>query len=393
MFGGNANSQTSSTSELSSIVMMILNIMLSSSILSISISMSIYLARQFAQTNKGLEKQIIQVKELSEKMIEQEKEKKKMLESQNEKLELQVAERTAEVVKQKEEIEEKSLKLSEAYKDMRDSIQYAKRIQESILPSDELIQNNFPNSFVLYQPKDIVSGDFYWMHVSSGSGVRSSEKVLDANHSELRTPHSKLFFIAAADCTGHGVPGAFMSTIGCENLNAAVLKSDDVGKILELTNRGMKKMLHQSGTEDSTRDGMDVALISLEFGVRSSENASLNYAGANRPLWIVRNNSALLEEIKATKVAIGGLTENDQQFEKHSVQLNKGDTIYIASDGFADQFSPSDKKLMTKRFKEILISIQTKTMPEQKKHLYDFIEKWRGNVEQVDDILVIGIRI
>src|SRR5665213_639247 len=183
MFGGNANSQTSSTSELSSIVMMILNIMLSSSILSISISMSIYLARQFAQTNKGLEKQIIQVKELSEKMIEQEKEKKKMLESQNEKLELKVAERTAEVVKQKEEIEEKSLKLSEAYKDMRDSIQYAKRIQESILPSDELIQNNFPNSFVLYQPKDIVSGDFYWMHVSSGSGVRSSEKVLDENHS------------------------------------------------------------------------------------------------------------------------------------------------------------------------------------------------------------------
>ena len=351
----------------------VLQFMLGASVVSISVSMSIFLARQFAKTNRGLEEQIIQVRKLSEKTIEQEKEKKKILESQNEQLEIQVKERTAEVVKQKEEIEEKSEKLAEAYKDMRDSIHYAKRIQEAILPSDEMIRNAFPDAFVFYQPKDIVSGDFYWLYNNT-------------------TSENGKIFIAAADCTGHGVPGAFMSTIGCENLNEAVQISGDAGTILQLTNRGMKKMLHQSG-EDATRDGMDIALLGVTFLNHGSQSAELNYAGANRPLWIIRKNSKTLEEIKATKVAIGGLTENDQQFQQHDFQLEKGDTVYLFSDGFADQFSPTDKKLMTKRFKEILVSIQEKPMNEQKDYLKKFIEEWRGGVEQVDDILVIGIRI
>ncbi len=361
LFLGNSVSTNSS----SSVPLIATNVMIWSSVLSISISMSIYLARQFATTNKGLERQIIQIRELSEKTIEQEQERKKILESQKDQLEIQVAERTAEVVKQKEEIEEKSAKLQEAYKDVRDSIQYAKRIQESILPADHIIQTAFPNSFVYYKPKDIVSGDFYWFH-------QTDEKL----------------FIAAADCTGHGVPGAFMSTIGTENLNDAVTKSSELGVILNLTNKGMKRILHQSSNEDSTRDGMDIALCSF-----NSDFSKMEYSGANRPLWMIRNKSDLLEELKATKVAIGGLTEIEQQFTTHTLQLNKGDTIYISTDGYADQFSANDKKLMTKRFKEILVSIQDKPMLEQKEFLHSFLEKWQRNVEQVDDILIIGIRI
>ena len=260
---------------------------------------------------------------------------------------------------QKELIEDKN-------KEITDSINYAQRIQQAILPNLDEITTAFPQSFVLYKPKDIVSGDFYFY-----------------------TKKDFTHIIAAVDCTGHGVPGAFMSMIGAEKLNDAVMQRSTTSSILELLNKGIKTSLKQSEENgDSTRDGMDLALISVDY---SKQN--LNYSGANRPFWIIRNNSKELEEIKATKKAIGGFTEYSQEFENHVIELNDGDTIYLCTDGFADTFNGiTSKKLNTKKFKEILIEIQSKTMHEQGIYLNDFIEDWKGNSEQIDDILVIGIR-
>ena len=179
-----------------------------------------------------------------------------------------------------------------------------------------------------------------------------------------------------------------MSTIGSEKLNEAVKDSSDVSVILNLVNRGMKKVLRQTDKINSTRDGMDVSLCAF-----NKDLSQVEYAGANRPLWIIRKDQLEIEEIKATKVAIGGLTEDTQEFAKHTIDLQKGDSVYLFSDGYADQFSPQDKKLMTRKFKEIILSIQNKTMEEQKEYLGSFIDEWKGNMEQTDDILVIGVRV
>ena len=219
---------------------------------------------------------------------------------------------------------------------------------------------------MLFKPKDIVSGDFYYFNKSND-----------------------LIFIAAADCTGHGVPGAFMSLIGYERLDDAVSQDTNTSVILELLNKGVKKSLRQSNDHNSTRDGMDIALISFK-----SDKGIVNFSAANRPLWIIRNGKKEIEEIKGTKAAIGGLTDDNQIFENHEITVSSGDTFYIFTDGFSDQFGgKSGKKLMSKKFKEILLNIQHLTMKEQEQHLENFIEKWRGESEQLDDILVIGWRM
>ncbi len=300
-------------------------------------------------------------------------------------LEDKVTERTVEVVKQKEHIEEQK-------KEITDSINYAKRIQQSILPPLEEVEAVFPNSFILFKPKDIVSGDFYWFHLSpSGGGSSAAGGTGEVSPFEGGVRQGRtgdVVFIAAADCTGHGVPGAFMSTIGSEKLNEAVAQSNDVGTILQSVNMLMKKVLRQSNKDDSTRDGMDIALCAF-----NREMTSFEYAGANRPLWIIRKGSTVIEETKATKTAIGGLTDDKQEFAKHKVEVQKGDSIYLFSDGYADQFGSNNKKLMTRKFKEILLSIQDKTMDEQNIFLDTTIEDWKGGMEQTDDILVIGIKI
>lgn len=329
------------------------------SIISIPLSMSIYLARDFALTNKNLQNKLEEVESLSTKTIAQEKEKQQILSSQKETLEIQVIERTAEVVKQKEIIEEKN-------KDITDSINYAKRIQQAKLPKKEEIYSALPQSFVLFKPKDIVSGDFYFFYKTK-----------------------KNVFIVAADCTGHGVPGAFMSMIGSEKLEDAVSQTTDTSEILNLLNKGIKTALKQSENDESTRDGMDIAICSID-----TENRIVKYAGANRPLWIIRHKNVAVEEIKPTKVAIGGLTNESQYFDTHELKLQQGDTFYIFSDGYADTFSgQGNKKLTTKKFKEILLSIQDKSMREQEQYLNNFLENWKAGIEQIDDILVIGVRL
>ena len=326
-------------------------------ILSLPLSMSVYLAFDFAKANKTLTEQIVQIEDLSAKALRDEQEKKQILENQNQLLEEQVKVRTAEIVEQKEIIEEKN-------KDITDSINYAKRIQDVVLTAKEIKYKLFPDAFVLFKPKDIVSGDFYWFAEKNGKRL-----------------------IAACDCTGHGVPGALMSMVGNNVLNQIVNERalTEPDEILTQLDKQVRSTLKQDENAE-TKDGMDLALLSFKGELEVS------YAGANRPLWIVRDNA--INEIKATKISIGGqVYENRAEFKGHKVDLVKGDTIYIFSDGYADQFSSSDKKLMTKRFKEIILSIQNLSMAEQEKYLDEFIEKWKGGLEQTDDILVIGIRV
>jgi serine phosphatase RsbU (regulator of sigma subunit) len=280
-------------------------------------------------------------------------------------LEMKVLERTEEVVRQKEEVERQSRKVVELYNNVTDSIRYAKRLQESILPPDRRIKELLPESFVYYRPKDIVSGDFYWVD-------RVGSKVL----------------FSAVDCTGHGVPGAFMSLIGYNGLNQVIKergrhKPSDV--LIEL-NRIAYDALHKDREQYLVRDGMDMALC-----VFDPATLELEFAGANNPLYIVR--AGQLMRFDPDKNAIGSMALEPGSFHDHVIQLEPNDMVYIFSDGYADQFGgPKGKKFMYRRFRELLVEISTLPAENQRKGLQEAFNHWRGAHEQVDDILVIGMR-
>lgn len=249
-------------------------------------------------------------------------------------------------------------------KDMTDSINYAQRIQEAILPDIEIKYRIFPNAFVYLRPRDIVSGDFYWYAEKDGKK-----------------------FIAAVDCTGHGVPGAFMSIIGNHLLNEIILERSVLqpSEVLNQLHEGVRSALKQDDQKKQA-DGMDIALISFS-------NAKAEYAGASRPLYIVSGEA--LQEIKPDKFPIGGKDAHEgKKFTNHSFEIKKGDMIYISSDGYADQFGGEmGKKFMTKNFKNLLLSIAHEAPSEQERILDSTFEKWKGTREQVDDVLVIGIKV
>ncbi len=263
-------------------------------------------------------------------------------------------------------LEDQNRIIAQKNKDITDSINYAKRIQDSMLPSLKAMQQALPGLFVLFKPKDIVSGDFYWYAENKG-------KV----------------YIAAADCTGHGVPGAFMSMIGNDKLNHAVVEKQlsEPSEILFSLNHTVKEVLQQNQGETSANDGMDIALCAIDL-----KSKQLNFAGANRPLYIIRRGEII--ELKPTKAAVGGHTSATQEFEEKSFVFETGDSIYLFSDGYADQFGgQGGKKLMTGKFKEILISLASRSPFEQQAALEDQFIEWKGELEQVDDVLVIGIKI
>jgi len=288
------------------------------------------------------------------------------LESYYNELEQKVKDRTAEVVRQKEVIEIKN-------KHITDSIRYAKRIQNAILPRDNFVKQLLPNSFILYKPKDIVSGDFYWM-----------------------TKKNDLAIYAAVDCTGHGVPGAFMSIVGNNQLNYAVdiKKARKASVILDHLNKGVVETLREKGIENETenisgvKDGMDIALCIIDY-----KNMKAQFAGANNPLCLVRNNEMI--QIKGNKMAIGGNFDDElPKFTNHEMDLQKGDVLYTFSDGYPDQFGGHDgRKFMVKKFRELLLKIHKSPIEEQEKILEDHLEEWRGKEEQVDDIIIIGVKI
>lgn len=281
-------------------------------------------------------------------------------------LEQKVKERTEEVVRQRDENERQRLKLEDLYKAVTASIRYAKRLQNSILPPKEVINSICPDSFVLYQPKDIVSGDFYWF-----------EKTETVN------------LFAAVDCTGHGVPGAFMSLVGANGLNTSVREHNATqpAEILNHLNTFVSESLNKSREENQIRDGMDIALCSLNY-----DTLELNYAGANNPLYLIRDGEFKI--IKADKFAVGSFEPETNKYTQHKVMLQKGDVIYLFSDGYADQFGGArGKKFLYNRFREHLLAVHKKEMNEQKEYLEKTMHEWQGSFEQVDDILVIGVRI
>jgi serine phosphatase RsbU (regulator of sigma subunit) len=257
--------------------------------------------------------------------------------------------------------------LDKKQQEITESIRYAQFIQEALLPSMEALRKNLPEHFILYRPKDIVSGDFYW-HWNAG----------DAQ------------LLAVADCTGHGVPGAFMSLLGKESLDKSAAVSGKPGEILSLLNRSVKQSLKQNAEARSSRDGMDIALLKIS---NFAGKQNVIYSGANRPLWIFSRKEKQLTEIKATKSAIGGFTPDEQEFAETNIEIFEGDTIYLFTDGYADQFGgEKEKKMTTKKFRELLKDIQQHPLEIQKQKLDTFFNEWKGSLEQVDDILVIGIQ-
>jgi serine phosphatase RsbU (regulator of sigma subunit)/HAMP domain-containing protein len=287
--------------------------------------------------------------------------------SENERvLEHKVVERTEQVVKQKEEIQEKTKELETLFKQVTDSIHYAKRIQEAILPPLSLVKSILPESFILYKPKDIVSGDFYWI-----------DKKNDWS------------YFAAVDCTGHGVPGAFMSIVGYNLLKDILNNSNAItpAAIMDKMNDGVANTLHSGSSDNQTKDGMDMTLCALNY-----KTLELQFAGAFNPLYIVRNNELL--QFKADKFPIGMFIGEKQHFTNNCIQLQNGDHVYIFSDGYADQFGgPKGKKYMAGNFRELLKEMSKLPIENQSINLNQTIEEWRGNLEQVDDILVIGIKV
>ncbi len=268
-------------------------------------------------------------------------------------------------------VEERTFELSLAFKEIKDSINYAKIIQDSILPLNSEIQNELPDSFVFYKPRDIVSGDFYWFHKND----------------------NKTYF-AVVDCTGHGVPGAFMSMIGSSLLTEILNESKNpkAADILTKLHCRVRKALKQDRDSVESHDGMELSLIIID-----KNKMELNYAGARRPLYYFNmiENEFKFSEIKADKYPIGGnYNENVLDFTDHFISIQKGDTFYMFTDGYIDQFDrKNEKKFSSKKFKETLAQIQNLTMEEQHGELSTVLENWKGDCEQVDDILAIGIKI
>ncbi|MCD6018932.1 MAG: protein serine/threonine phosphatase [Bacteroidetes bacterium] len=269
------------------------------------------------------------------------------------------------IEKQKESLEEKN-------KEVKDSITYAKRIQLSILPNENQIKEIIPNSFITYIPKDIVSGDFYWTQTVKN-----------------------LFFIAAADSTGHGVPGAMVSVICSNALNRSVKEFGitETGKILDKTRELILETFAKSGSD--VKDGMDISLLCLD-----KDNQKIYWSGANNPLWYIRRtvssedveNNELIE-IKADKQPVGK-TDNPKPFTTHQLDYKTNTSFYLFTDGFADQFGgPKGKKFKYKQLAELMVNKNTKSMEEQEKTLTEAFFNWKGDLEQVDDICIIGIRI
>ncbi len=318
-----------------------------------------------------------------------------------------LAQQNAEIIQQKEEIltqrdeieaqrdlvTNQKNNIEQIHKEVTDSINYAKRIQHAILPSKKLWQKYLPNSFILYQPKDIVAGDFYWLEIKNNEII-----------------------FAVADCTGHGVPGAMVSVVCSNSLNRVVNEFNitEPGKILDKTKELVVEHFTKGG--DDVKDGMDISICSLCY---ENNKITLKWAGANNPLWIIssvilndseeskvedstkqgltdvltNHHSFILNEFKPDKQPIGK-TDNNVQFKTHIIELQKNDMIYIFSDGFQDQFGGElGKKYKASKMKELLLSITNNTIIEQEKIIANNFKLWKGNLEQVDDICLIGIKI
>ena len=276
------------------------------------------------------------------------------------------------ISKQKELVEQKN-------KEILDSINYAKYIQNALLPSDSFIKQLPVDCFILFKPKDIVSGDFYWIH-----------------HSVKENQNTEEIYIAAVDCTGHGVPGALVSVVGNNGLNRCVKEFgiNKTGEILDKLSELVEETFEKS--ENELKDGMDISLLKIsshQLSDTTEKSYSFQWSGANNPLWIIRKDANTLEEIKADKQPVGKFSDR-KNFTSHNVTLKKGDRLYLFTDGYADQFGgEKGKKFKYKQLEELLLASSNSSIVEQKNQLDSAFMKWKGNLEQVDDICIIGIFI
>ncbi len=267
---------------------------------------------------------------------------------------------------QKQEIEIKNTELEKQKKEITDSIQYAKRIQQAALPSKKLGKDIIEEHFILFMPRDIVSGDFYWYHELENHVV-----------------------ITAVDCTGHGVPGAFMSMLGLTFLNEIVVEKGicDAGEVL---NQMREKIVHALGQREedrTTSDGMDMALCIIEKGTKK-----MQFAGAFSQVICVRDDKVI--ELKGDRMPVGIYGRMETGFNTHELQLQSKDMLYLFSDGYADQFGGKNgRKFLIKNFRQLLLEIRTLSLGQQKDVLQMTLQKWQGNRAQIDDILVIGVKI
>jgi len=285
------------------------------------------------------------------------------LDSYRNEMESKVNAQTLEIRKQKDEVDEQRLQVLNLYNDLQASIDYALKIQQTILPTDQFVKECFPASFVLYQPKATVSGDFYWC------ASKGSKRML-----------------AAADCTGHGVPGAFMSLVGYNAFNQAVKVFLKPSQVMNSVNRFSVKAMRAEGLEQGLKDGMDVAFISYDVDTRE-----LLFAAAKNSGFVARNNELLT--LEADSFSVGAHYSGEKEFAQQSMMMNPGDTLYLFSDGFADQFGgPSGKKFMRRRFKDLLLEASKLPIEDQLDFIRNTYTSWQGTLEQVDDVMVIGIR-
>ncbi len=254
-------------------------------------------------------------------------------------------------------------KLEKTHQEITDSITYAKRIQSAILPQEKVIKEYFEDSFILYKPKDIVAGDFYWFEVVDN-----------------------LIFLAAADCTGHGVPGAMVSVV-CNNALNRSIKEFNLKKPSDILDKTREIVVSEfEKSDEEVKDGMDISLCAI-----SSDYKKVYWAGANNPLWILRNGEVL--EFKADKQPIGNFAYS-KPFTNHEIELQKGDEIFLTTDGYQDQFGGEmGKKLKSNRLKDILKSMHDSKMEDKKSEINSFFQEWKGDLEQIDDVCIIGIRL
>jgi len=277
------------------------------------------------------------------------------------------------IEEQRKELESTTEEIHYINKQITASINYAERIQRSMLPDEKMLKGIFKENFIFYRPKDVVSGDFYWF-----------EKINRAG--------KEYMVVAAADCTGHGVPGAIMSMMGNNLLTNIVYYQNylDPNKILARMDQEIKYELKQGENPEDSKDGMEMALCVVDL-----DTNELGYAGGGIPLYIMRDGELIIH--KADKVMLGGMageTEDDNSLSVHNIQLQKKDTVYMCSDGFQDQFGgPQDKKFMAKRLRELFKEISDQPLKEQKEIITQRFEDWKKDSDQTDDVMVLGFRI
>ena len=278
-----------------------------------------------------------------------------------------ISKRLKTIREQKVIIEEQHELLNQSHKDVTDSINYAKRIQDALMTSSVYMKDILKDSFIIFKPKDVVSGDFYWVH---------------------KTMDNTVFFVVA-DCTGHGVPGAFMSMIGNSLLNEVIIedKVTEPALILDKLRDLLIKSLQQQGGDENTKEGMDIALCKLD-----SKKSEIEYAGAFNPMFHIRDG--VLSEFKPNNQPIGVYAGEKTPFTNHKIKVEKGDMIYISSDGYPDQFGgPKGKKFLKKRFCDMILKASTQPISTQEKLIETTLKDWMEGYEQIDDICVMGVRV